>query len=112
MSLKKYDNKCVRIIDTDDNVFEGICSFNEKEYNDHKYGRNEESLQILNIIFYKSYIKNIEILKKLKSNEYSMLEELIVSSDKDFIGDALEMCDEVEKDRILLCLKEKKETIK
>ena len=112
MSLKKYDNKCIRIIDTDNNIFEGICVFNDKEYNEHEYGRNEESLQILNILFYESYIKDIEVLKELKNNEYGMLEELIVNSDIDFIEDALEMCDEIEKDRLMLCIKENKEKFK
>ena len=107
MTLKKYDNKCVRIIDTDDNVFEGNCIFNSKEYNEHEYGMNEDSLQILNISFYKSYIKSIEILKELRKDEYSMLEELIVDSDKDFLDDALEMCDEVEKERLMLFIKDK-----
>ena len=107
MTLKKYDNKCVRIIDTDDNVFEGNCIFNSKEYNEHEYGMNEDSLQILNISFYKSYIKSIEILKELRKDEYSMLEELIIDSDKDFLDDALEMCDEVEKERLMLCIKDK-----
>ena len=107
MTLKKYDNKCVRIIDTDDNVFEGNCIFNSKEYNEHEYGMNEDSLQILNISFYKSYIKSVEILKELRNDEYSMLEELIVDSDKDFLDDALEMCDEVEKERLMLYIKDK-----
>lgn len=107
MTLKKYDNKCVRIIDTDDNDFEGNCIFNSKEYNEHEYGMNEDSLQILNISFYKSYIKSIEILKELRKDEYSMLEELIVDSDNDFLDDALEMCDEVEKERLMLCIKDK-----
>ena len=107
MTLKKYDNKCVRIIDTDDNVFEGNCIFNSREYNEYEYGMNEDSLQILNISFYKSYIKSIEILKELRNDEYSMLEELIVDSDKDFLDDALEMCDEVEKERLMLCIKDK-----
>ena len=108
MNLKKYDNKCVRIIDTDDNIFEGNCIFNSKEYNEHEYGMNEDSLQILNISFYKSYIKSIEILKKLKKDEYTMLEELIVNSDKDFLDDALDMCNEIEKERLMLCINNKK----
>ena len=107
MTLKKYDNKCVRIIDTDDNVFEGNCIFNSKEYNEHEYGMNEDSLQILNISFYKSYIKSIEILKELRKDEYTMLEELIVDSDKDFLDDALDLCNEIEKERLMLCIKDK-----
>ena len=81
MNLKQYDNKCVKITDIDDNVFEGNSTFNDKEYNEHEYGRNEDSLQILNILFYESYIKDIEVLKELKNDEYSMLEELIVNSE-------------------------------
>ena len=108
MNLKKYDNKCVRIIDTDDNIFEGNCIFNSKEYNEHEYGMNEDSLQILNISFYKSYIKSIEILKELKKDEYTMLEELIVNSDKDFLDDALDKCNEIEKERLMLCINNKK----
>ena len=108
MNLKKYDNKCVRIIDTDNNIFEGNCIFNSKEYNEHEYGMNEDSLQILNISFYKSYIKSIEILKELKKDEYTMLEELIVNSDKDFLDDALDMCNEIEKERLMLCINNKK----
>ncbi len=108
MNLKKYDNKCVRIIDTDDNIFEGNCIFNSREYNEHEYGMNEDSLQILNISFYKSYIKSIEILKELGKDEYTMLEELIVDSDKDFLDDALDMCNEIEKERLMLCINNKK----
>ena len=107
MNLKKYDNKCVRIIDTDDNIFGGNCIFNSREYNEHEYGMNEDSLQILNISFYKSYIKSIEIIKELRKNEYTMLEELIVDSDKDFLDDALDMCNEIEKERLMLCIKDK-----
>jgi len=108
MNLKKYDNKCIRIIDTDDNIFEGNCIFNSREYNEHEYGMNEDSLQILNISFYKSYIKSIEIIKELKKDEYTMLEELIVDSDKDFLDDALDMCNEIEKERLMLCINNKK----
>lgn len=34
MDLKKFDNKCVRIIDIDDIVFEGNCTYNDKVHND------------------------------------------------------------------------------
>ena len=69
---------------------------------------SEDSLQILNISFYKSYIKSIEILKELKKDEYTMLEELIVNSDKDFLDDALDKCNEIEKERLMLCINNKK----
>ena len=106
MNLEKYDHKCVRIIDSEDKCFEGICEFNDKEYNEHEYGRCEDSLQILNILFYPSYIKHIEELDSLSSTEYKDLEELIVDSDIDFIEDALDMCEKEQIDRLILCIKD------
>lgn len=106
MNLKKYDNKIVRIIDTENNCFEGICYYNSKEYTKHEYGIDEESLQILNIIFYKSSINKIEIIENFKSNEYSDLEKLIIDSDIDFIEDALDIDDKIHRDRLILCIKD------
>ena len=48
MKLKKYDNKCVRILDIFGNEYEGNCVYNDREYNYHEFGRDEECLQILN----------------------------------------------------------------
>ena len=62
MKLKKYDDKLVRITTIDDEVFEGICSYNDKEYNEFEFGKKEESLQMIYFMFYKGAIKNVEIL--------------------------------------------------
>ena len=110
MNLRKYDNKCVRIIAIDDKYYDGICSFNSREYNEHEYGKEEESLQILNIIFYKSFIKKIEELEHFSNTEYGALEELIVDLENgpeiNFIEDALDYEEEVHNDRLLLCIEE------
>ena len=106
MNLKKYDNKCVQITDRDNKIYEGNCYFNDREYNEHEYGRNEDSLQILNIIFYKSDIKKIKLIGKLSSTEYGSLEELIIDSDIDFIEDALDSEDTVHIERLVRCIKD------
>ena len=106
MNLKKYDNKLIQIIDTQNNTFEGLCQYNGKEYNEHGYGKKEDSIQILNIIFYKSTIKQIKEISTFTNPNYDKLEELIVDSDIDFIEDALEYND-IHKERIIKCLKDK-----
>ena len=106
MNLKEYDNKCVRITDIDDSTFEGICSFNNKEFNECEYGRNEDSLDILNIKFYKPFIKEVEVIKDFNNKEYGNLEELIIDSGIDFIEDALEYENDIHKDRLKLCIKD------
>jgi len=112
MNLKKYDNKYIRIIDTDDTEFEGLCSYNNKEFNDVEYGRNEDSLQILNIMFYKSFIKTIELIDNFSNKEYGNLEKLIIESGIDFIEDALESEDQIHVDRLILCINNNKDKIK
>ena len=107
MNLKKYDNKYIRIIDTDDTEFEGLCSYNNKEFNDVEYGRNEDSLQILNIMFYKSFIKTIEVIDNFSNKEYGNLEKLVIESGIDFIEDALESEDQIHVDRLILCINNK-----
>ena len=80
MNLVKYDNKLVRIIDSDNNQYEGICSYNNEEFNECEYGTNEESLDIICIKFYKSDIKEVEIINKF-SKDYGKFEESIIESD-------------------------------
>jgi hypothetical protein len=106
MNLKKFDNKCVQITDTDNKIYEGNCYFNDKEYNEHEYGRNEDSLQILNIIFYKSDIKKIKLIENLSSTDYGNLEELIIDSGLDFIEDAFDSEDKVHIERLIRCIKD------
>ena len=67
-SLKKYDNKIVRINCIDGKTYEGICSYNSKDYTFHEYGKNEESLEIFHFLFYNNDIKEINIIDNFSSN--------------------------------------------
>ena len=80
MNLIKYDNKLVRITDINNDQYEGICSYNNEEFNECEYGTNEESLDIICIKFYKSDIKEVEEIDKF-SNDYDKFEETIIESE-------------------------------
>ena len=73
MTLKKYDNKLVQIDCIDGKIYEGICSYNSKDYTFHEYGRNEDSIQIFHFLFYKDDIIKINIIDKF-TNEYGEIE--------------------------------------
>ena len=103
MNLKKYDDKLVRITDKFNDVFEGICMYNDKDYTEHEFGKNEESLQLPSMLFYKSIIKKVEELDKF-SSPYGKLEELVVEDGIDMIEEVC-YCEEDEHIyRLLLCL--------
>ena len=110
MNLIKYDNKCVRITGIDNKCYDGICSYNTSEYNEHEYGKNEDSLEILNVMFYRFFIKKVELLEHFSSTEYGALEELIIDfeggPDIGFIEDALDHEEEIHNERLLLCMRE------
>ena len=80
MNLIKYDGKLVRITDINNDQYEGVCSYNNEEFNDCEYGTNQESLDIICIKFYKSDIKEVEIIDKF-SKDYGKFEESIIESD-------------------------------
>lgn len=44
--LNQYNKKTVRIIDKNDEIFDGICEYYPAVYGEIKYGVNEESLEI------------------------------------------------------------------
>lgn len=95
MKLRKYENKCVKIVTTYEETFEGICTYNDEEYSEHEFGRKEECLQIENFLFYKNYIKEIHDLENNKgpygkfTQPYGKLEELTVEDGIDSIKDIL-----------------------
>ena len=105
MNLKKYDDKLVRITDKFNDVFEGICMYNDKDYTEHEFGKNEESLQLPSMLFYKGIIKKVEELDKF-SSPYGKLEELVVEDGIDMIEEVF-YCEEDEHIyRLLLCLED------
>ena len=46
MDLNKFDGKCVRIITTSGEVFEGVVSYDDREYAFPEYGHDQEALRL------------------------------------------------------------------
>ena len=105
MNLKKYDNKKVKIVTIDDLNFEGIASYNNKEFNESEYGNNEESIDLLNYKIYKSTIKKIEEVDNF-TDKYGYLEESLILEDFDLLEEFLYEEDEEIVKRLLSCLKD------
>ena len=61
MKLSDYDNQTVRITLKDGMVFEGYSVHNSSDYDFHEFGRNEQSLQIDDWLFFRRDIKSVEI---------------------------------------------------
>ena len=100
--LTNFNNKLVRIVDTNDLVYEGIGYYNNSLYNFHEHGREEESIQILNFNFYKSTIKSIKKIKEYTSSYTDLELELI--KDLALLEDVLFDEEEDLDLRVLSCL--------
>lgn len=87
MKLSKLDNKKVKLIDIEDIVFEGLATYDSSEYNYHEYGKDEESIDIGCMKFYKSIIKSIEEIDEFEK-EYGEI-EIEIAQDDDLIEEQL-----------------------
>lgn len=104
VNLGNFDGKRVRITDENGDIFEGVASYENKDYCEHEYGRREPCLQIVNFTFFRSDIKQIEALKGQYSAPFGTIEELNYQDGIDSIEDEL-FCEENESVyRMLLCL--------
>ncbi len=103
MKLAKFDSKIIRIITIDDEIYEGIASYNSQDYDEHEFGRNEESIQIAYCLFYKNDIKKIEVLDNFR-DKYGLIEEVAVKDGIDFIDEILYSEEEEHISRLLLCI--------
>ena len=110
MKLSKYDDKLVKIITVDDDVFEGICSYDNEEYNEVEYGKAEESLNIMCLKFYKGGIKKVSIIDEFSSN-YGLLEEVVSNDGPDLIDEVFDSENDTHIYRELLYLKDHKELV-
>ena len=110
MTLRKFDGKCVRIIDSLGDAFDGICSYNSEEYNEHEFGRTEECLQIENFLFYRRDIQTVKSLENRNGlygkflDPYGKLEELTIEDGIDSIQDVLSSEEPEHVRRLLRCL--------
>ena len=112
MVLSKFDGQCVRIVDGYGDVFEGICTYNNAEYNAHEFGRNEEGLEMPNMLFFKSDICEVTRLEDHHgpygkfSSPYGKLEEMTVEDGIDMIEEVLLSEEPEHIYRLLLCLED------
>ena len=110
MDLKQYDGKCVRIIDAEGNVFDGICRYDYAEYNEAEWGRNEDCLRIEGFLFFQGDIQSVESLEEHEGpygrflDPYGKLEEMTVEDDMDSIRDLLFSEENEHVMRLLNCL--------
>lgn len=62
MELMGFNNKVVRIIDIDDQIFEGACLYEDKDVYDEEYDALSVKSGIRWIKLFESEIKEIEII--------------------------------------------------
>ena len=102
MNLAKYDGKCVRIITTWGEVFEGVVSYDDREYAFHEYGRDQEALHLTPILLFKNDILNVISLEDVDgpfghySEKYGLLEEKCLEWGTDMIDEVFESEDDVQ----------------
>ena len=106
MNLKRYDNKCIRLVDGLGDIYEGVARHDSRDYNFHEYGKDEESIQMSHTIFFKSFIKKIDIIDSF-SDKYGLLEESLLESGMDMVDEVLTSEDDISINRLLLCLEDK-----
>lgn len=117
MKLSKFDNQCIRLEDIFGDVYEGICSHYNREYNMHEYGKDEESLQMSHIIFFKSLIKTVTSLENVSgpygnfSSKYGKLEEDVIEPDLDLVEEVFDSEEDISIIRLLYCLEDKIDSI-
>ena len=110
MNLIKYDNRFIRLVDGLGDIYEGVARYDSRDYNLHEYGKEEESIQMSHTIFFKSFIKKIEIIDSF-SDKYGLLEESIIDLGMDMVDEILTSEEDVSINRLLLCLEDKIKTL-
>jgi len=110
MNLIKYDNRFIRLVDGLGDIYEGVARYDSRDYNLHEYGKEEESIQMSHTIFFKSFIKKIEIIDSF-SDKYGLLEESIIDLGMDMVDEVLTSEEDVSINRLLLCLEDKIKTL-
>ena len=93
MKLNKYDNKCIRLYTKDGLVYEGICTYHNKDYIEHEYGFSSDALIMSSVLFYNDEIKKVEVIDEF-TDKYGLVE------------DVLESEDDISIYRLLLCLED------
>ena len=117
MDLDQFDGKCVRIITTWGEVFEGVVSYDDEEYAFHEYGHNQEALRLTPIVFYKNDISSVISLEDVNgpfghySEKYGLLEKKCMEWGTDLIEEVLDSEDDSQILRMLACMKDHFQTL-
>ena len=117
MDLKRFDNKCVRIVTTFGEIYEGTVSFEDREYAFHEYGHDQEALHLTPIVFYKDDISSVISLEDVDgpfghySEKYGLLEKKCLEWGTDFIEEVLDSEDDIQILRMLTCMKDHFQTL-
>ena len=106
MDLRKYDDKLVRIEDVLGDIYEGVARHDSRDYNFHEYGKDEESIQMSHTIFFKSFIKKIDIIDSF-SDRYGLLEESLIESGMDMVDEVLTSEEDISITRLLFCIEDR-----
>ena len=117
MDLDRFDGKCVRIITTWGEVFEGVVFYDDKEYVFHEYGHDQEALRLTPIIFFKNEILSVISLEDVNgpfghySEKYGLLERKCLEWGTDLIEEVFDSEDDSQILRMLACMKDNFQTL-
>ena len=102
--MKEFDGKLVRITDTEDVSYEGVCDYHGREYCQHEFGINKECLEISPMLFFEEDIAEIACID-CYSEPFGEIEEWILNVDGgDGILDVYESEEPERMTRLLDCL--------
>ena len=109
MDLSVFDDKCVRVVLRNGEVFEGACIYNNAEYNEAEFGRSEDCLDIACTLVFESEILGVtEIGDDGFSSPYGKIEEMTVEDGLDMVEEVLESDEPRNIIRLLLCIEERR----
>lgn len=112
MELKRFDDKCVRILTTSGEVYEGVVSYCGREYVFHEFGCDQEALSLTPMLFYKDDIVSVISLEEVDgpfghySEKYGLLEKKCLEWGSDMIEEILTSEDDTQILRMLACMKD------
>ena len=112
MNLNHFDGKCVRITTVSGEVYEGIVSYDSREYAFHEYGRDQEALHLVPIVFFKDEIDSVTSLEDVNgpfghySEKYGLLERQCLEWGTDMMDEVFDSEDDIEILRMLACMKD------
>lgn len=117
MKLDRFDGKCVRIITTSGEIFEGVAAYDDEEYAFHEYGHRQEALRLPPIVFYRNDIACVISLEEVNgpfghySERYGLLEKKCLDWGTDLIEEVLDSEDDDQILRMLACMKDNLRTL-